>query len=64
MAQVRLLQVREAARALGIHENTLRRWEETGRIRAVKLPTVYVASARSTCRDCTTICTRAWRRRL
>ena len=34
-----LMQVREAARALGIHENTLRRWQEAGRIRAVKLPT-------------------------
>lgn len=34
-----LMQVREAARSLGVHENTLRRWEEAGRIRAVKLPT-------------------------
>ena len=34
-----LLGVREAARRLGIHENTLRRWEQTGLIRAVKLPT-------------------------
>ncbi len=34
-----LLQVREAARGLGIHENTLRRWEERGLIRAVRLPT-------------------------
>ncbi len=33
-----LLQVREAARGLGIHENTLRRWEERGLIRAVRLP--------------------------
>lgn len=33
-----LLQVREAARALGVHENTLRRWEESGYIRAVRLP--------------------------
>lgn len=33
-----LLQVREAARTLGVHENTLRRWEEAGYIRAVKLP--------------------------
>lgn len=38
-AQRPLMQVREAARVLGIHENTLRRWEEAGRIRAVKLPT-------------------------
>ena len=34
-----LLGVREAARRLGVHENTLRRWEKTGLIHAVKLPT-------------------------
>jgi excisionase family DNA binding protein len=34
-----LLGVREAARRLGVHENTLRRWEKAGLIRAVKLPT-------------------------
>jgi excisionase family DNA binding protein len=33
-----LLQVRQAARGLGVHENTLRRWEERGLIRAVRLP--------------------------
>jgi excisionase family DNA binding protein len=33
-----LLQVRAAARLLGVHENTLRRWEEAGLIRAVRLP--------------------------
>lgn len=33
-----LLQVRQAARGLGVHENTLRRWEERGLIRAVHLP--------------------------
>jgi excisionase family DNA binding protein len=36
---VKLMQVREAARELGIHENTLRRWEDAGVIRAVHLPT-------------------------
>lgn len=36
MAQ--LMQVRQAARALGVHENTVRRWEERGLLRAVKLP--------------------------
>jgi excisionase family DNA binding protein len=36
--RVTLLQVRQAARGLGVHENTLRRWEERGLIRAVKLP--------------------------
>jgi excisionase family DNA binding protein len=36
---MKLMQVREAARELGIHENTLRRWEEAGVIRAVHLPT-------------------------
>jgi len=33
-----LLQVRQAARALGVHENTLRRWEERGLLHAVRLP--------------------------
>jgi excisionase family DNA binding protein len=34
-----LLGVREAAQRLEVHENTLRRWEKSGLIRAVKLPT-------------------------
>jgi excisionase family DNA binding protein len=34
-----LLGVRESARRLGVHENTLRRWEQSGLIHAVKLPT-------------------------
>jgi excisionase family DNA binding protein len=33
-----LMQVRQAAQGLGVHENTLRRWEEKGFIRAVRLP--------------------------
>jgi excisionase family DNA binding protein len=33
-----LLQVREVARGLGVHENTIRRWEERGLIQAVHLP--------------------------
>lgn len=33
-----LLQVREAARTLGVHENTLRRWADSGYISAVKFP--------------------------
>lgn len=33
-----LMQVRQAAHGLGVHENTLRRWEEKGLIRAVRLP--------------------------
>jgi excisionase family DNA binding protein len=36
MAQ--LMQVRQVARALGVHENTIRRWEERGLLRAVRLP--------------------------
>jgi excisionase family DNA binding protein len=36
MAQ--LMQVRQAARTLGVHENTVRRWEERGLLRAVRLP--------------------------
>jgi DNA-binding transcriptional MerR regulator len=33
-----LMQVRAAARELGVHENTLRRWEEAGLVNAVRLP--------------------------
>jgi excisionase family DNA binding protein len=33
-----LIQVREAARQLGVHENTLRRWEQSGLIGAIRLP--------------------------
>lgn len=33
-----LMQVRQAAQALGVHENTIRRWEERGLLRAVRLP--------------------------
>lgn len=33
-----LLQVRQAASALGVHENTLRRWADRGLISAVRLP--------------------------
>lgn len=36
MAQ--LMQVRQTARALGVHENTVRRWEERGLLQAVRLP--------------------------
>jgi excisionase family DNA binding protein len=33
-----LLNVRETARALGVHENTVRNWEARGIIRAARLP--------------------------
>lgn len=33
-----LMQVRAAARALGVSENTIRRWEERGLIPAIRLP--------------------------
>ncbi len=36
MAQ--LMQVRQAAQALGVHENTIRRWEQRGLLHAVRLP--------------------------
>jgi excisionase family DNA binding protein len=36
MAQ--LMQVRQVAQTLGVHENTVRRWEERGLLQAVRLP--------------------------
>jgi excisionase family DNA binding protein len=38
MATKELLNVRETARALGVHENTVRNWEARGILRAVRLP--------------------------
>jgi excisionase family DNA binding protein len=38
MSNPQLLQVRSAAARIGVHENTLRRWEEAGYIQAVRLP--------------------------
>jgi excisionase family DNA binding protein len=35
---VQLMQVRQVARTLGVHENTVRRWEERGLLHAVRLP--------------------------
>ena len=32
------LNVRETARQLGVHENTVRNWEERGVLRGIKLP--------------------------
>lgn len=37
-AEEPLLSATEAAKMLGIHSRSLRRWVETGRIRAVKFP--------------------------
>lgn len=33
-----LMKVRDAARTLGVHENTVRRWEARGLLQAVRLP--------------------------
>lgn len=38
MTGQRRLGVREAARRLGVHENTVRNWEAKGILRALKLP--------------------------
>ena len=35
---MRMMTVRATARALGVHENTIRRWEQHGILRAVRLP--------------------------
>ena len=38
MATRELLNVRDTARTLGVHENTIRNWAERGILRAVRLP--------------------------
>lgn len=38
MATKELLNVRDTARRLGVHENTVRNWERAGVLRAVRLP--------------------------
>jgi excisionase family DNA binding protein len=38
MAASELLNVRQTAQALGVHENTVRNWEARGLLRAVRLP--------------------------
>lgn len=37
ISHIRLLTVKEASRLLHIHENTLRRWNDTGLIKATRL---------------------------
>ncbi len=38
MVTKELMNVRETAEALGVHENTIRNWEARGLLRAVRLP--------------------------
>ena len=38
MATKEFLNVRETAQQLGVHENTVRNWEERGLLRGIKLP--------------------------
>jgi len=38
MATRELLNVRDTARVLGVHENTVRNWDARGILRAVRLP--------------------------
>lgn len=38
MATATQLNVRETARRLGVHENTVRNWEKRGLLRAISLP--------------------------
>jgi hypothetical protein len=38
MATRELLNVRDTAQALGVHENTIRNWEARGLLRAARLP--------------------------
>ncbi|MEX2645339.1 MAG: helix-turn-helix domain-containing protein [Gaiellaceae bacterium] len=41
MAAKTLLSVRETARLLGVHENTVRNWERKGILRAARLPSGF-----------------------
>ncbi|MCA1700891.1 MAG: MerR family transcriptional regulator [Actinobacteria bacterium] len=38
MDTAEMLSVRETARRLGVHENTIRNWEQRGLLRAMRLP--------------------------
>ncbi len=38
MGSAEMLNVRETARRLGVHENTIRNWEQRGLLRAMRLP--------------------------
>ena len=38
---MRLLTIAEAARELGVHQNTLRRWADAGMIPVTRLPSGY-----------------------
>jgi excisionase family DNA binding protein len=38
---VKLLTIKQAAEALGVHPNTLRRWADQGTIPVTKLPSGY-----------------------
>ena len=38
MATKEFLNVRDTARVLGVHENTIRNWESRGLLRAIHLP--------------------------
>jgi len=49
--------VRQFARALGVHENTVRRGRSE-LLQAVRLPSVSVASAQATLRPCVSRCQR------
>lgn len=39
MPPVELLGIKEAAKALDVHENTIRRWADAGLVQVVRLPT-------------------------
>lgn len=38
MSTTEFLNVRQAAKELGVHENTIRNWEERGILRGIRLP--------------------------
>lgn len=41
MVEERLLTISEAAKRLGVHPNTLRKWADNGTIQVVMLPSGY-----------------------
>ena len=58
-----LVNVREAAARLGVHENTIRNWEAKGILRAIHLPgSITGDSSFARLKEWRAKCARTWRR--